>query len=128
LTFVAAANNEVLRKHFLQLTETFMVPLERYFASLMPLVKYVVYEIWLTSIREISVFRKPPKLKVFSEQEFLESIAASSTYYTMNINLNVALEKGEKTLNGKVEELYTYDHNTYKLYRNTAAMIIYCVG
>jgi len=34
-----ARNNEILRRHFLRMTELFLMPLEQYFASLMPLVK-----------------------------------------------------------------------------------------
>jgi hypothetical protein len=37
----AAVNNELLRRHFLRLTESFLVPLERYFSSLMPLARTV---------------------------------------------------------------------------------------
>jgi len=55
-------NNEILRKHFLQLTENFLLPLERYFASLIPLQ------------RNMSIFLKQPQLKVFDEREFLSSI------------------------------------------------------
>jgi hypothetical protein len=39
---VAAVNNELLRRHFLERTEKFLIPLQRYFTSLMPLQKYVL--------------------------------------------------------------------------------------
>ena len=45
LLFPAAVNNELLRRHFLTRTENFLIPLERYFTSLMPLKKYVYYSL-----------------------------------------------------------------------------------
>lgn len=48
-------NNEILRRHFLQLTESFLIPLERYFASLMPLAKYIAARcLFIHSLAETS--------------------------------------------------------------------------
>jgi len=58
-------NNELLRTHFLQLTHTFLIPLERYFSSLMPLAK------------TISIFQRPPRLKSFDKEEFINRISES---------------------------------------------------
>jgi hypothetical protein len=66
-----AVNNELLRRHFLRLTETFLIPLERYFTSLMPLA------------RSISVFHRPPKLKPFDENEFLEILGSLDKRYVV---------------------------------------------
>ena len=54
----------LLRRHFLELTQTFMIPLERYLASLMPLA------------RNISPYRADPKVKPFSAEDFLRSLEA----------------------------------------------------
>ena len=43
----AAVNNELLRRHFLERTEKFLIPLQRYFTSLMPLQKYLLATIAL---------------------------------------------------------------------------------
>lgn len=58
-----------------------MIPLERYFASLMPLAK------------EISVFRKPPRLKVFDEQEFLKIISNTPSKIPKSNFNNVGIQK-----------------------------------
>lgn len=68
----AAVNNELLRRHFLRLTESFLVPLERYFTSLMPLA------------RNISLFNRPPRLKPFNKAEFLDIIASLDKGYIIN--------------------------------------------
>ncbi|GAM24419.1 hypothetical protein SAMD00019534_075940 [Acytostelium subglobosum LB1] len=57
-----ASHNETLRKHFFQLTLNFLIPLERYFSSLLPLAK------------TISVFNRPPKLKNFDTKQFIETL------------------------------------------------------
>ncbi|KAM9968252.1 hypothetical protein ACTFIW_002689 [Dictyostelium discoideum] len=54
--------NEVLRTHFLQLTQKFLIPLERYFSLLLPLPK------------TISIFQRPPRLKPFIKEECLNKI------------------------------------------------------
>lgn len=60
--FTHAANNEILRRHFVKLTEAFLIPLERYFATLMPLAKH------------ISPFQ-PPQIAPFNETHFLQSLS-----------------------------------------------------
>eukprot|EP01132_Coremiostelium_polycephalum_P011137 gene11137-13642_t len=65
-------NNESLRKHFLQLTLKFLVPLERYFSSLLPLAK------------TISIFQRPPRLKNFDREEFLNKLLESDERYIVD--------------------------------------------
>ncbi|EGG15703.1 hypothetical protein DFA_10545 [Cavenderia fasciculata] len=65
-------NNESLRKHFLQLTLNFLIPLERYFASLLPLAK------------TISVFQRPPRLKDFDQEEFLNKLEGDDETYVID--------------------------------------------
>jgi len=67
-----AVNNELLRRHFLRLTETFLIPLERYFTSLMPLA------------RSISIFHRPPRLKPFDESEFLDILGTLDKRYVID--------------------------------------------
>jgi hypothetical protein len=67
----AAVNNELLRRHFLRLTESFLVPLERYFTSLMPLAK------------NISLFTRPPRLKPFNKSEFLDILSSLDKQYVV---------------------------------------------
>jgi hypothetical protein len=67
----AAVNNELLRRHFLRLTESFLVPLERYFTSLMPLAK------------NISLFSRPPRLKPFNKSEFLDILSSLDKQYVV---------------------------------------------
>lgn len=67
----AAVNNELLRRHFLRLTESFLVPLERYFTSLMPFA------------RTISLFHRPPRLKPFNKSEFLEILSSLDKQYVV---------------------------------------------
>lgn len=75
----AAVNNELLRRHFLRLTESFLVPLERYFTSLMPLA------------RNISLFHRPPRLKPFNKAEFIDILSSLDKSYIMN-NKNKEIE------------------------------------
>ena len=60
----------LLRRHFLELTQTFMIPLERYLASLMPLA------------RNISPYRAAPKVKPFLAEDFLRSLDACGPQVT----------------------------------------------
>ncbi|EFA82373.1 hypothetical protein PPL_04798 [Heterostelium album PN500] len=66
------SHNETLRKYFLQLTLSFLIPLERYFSSLLPLAK------------TISVFQRPPRLKNFDNQEFLDKLAETDETYILD--------------------------------------------
>lgn len=56
------AQSAILRRYFIELTQSFMIPLERYFSSLMPLHK------------SISPFKSVPKLKDFDADEFLRNL------------------------------------------------------
>ncbi|XP_041347796.1 protein DENND6A-like [Gigantopelta aegis] len=64
------AQNAILRRHFLELTQSFMIPLERYMASLMPLQK------------NISPHKAPPHLRPFDLNEFLQNIETSGPQLT----------------------------------------------
>ncbi|RUS83833.1 hypothetical protein EGW08_008414 [Elysia chlorotica] len=67
------AQNAILRRHLLELTQSFMIPLERYMASLMPLQ------------RNISPYKGPPKLRPFDSEKFLESVEHSGPQLTSGI-------------------------------------------
>jgi len=54
--------NALIRRFFLELTQSFIIPLERYFVSLLPLRKYY------------KVNRKPPIIKEFDNEEFLKTL------------------------------------------------------
>ncbi|CAM2711919.1 unnamed protein product [Rotaria socialis] len=54
--------NTLLRRFFLELTQSFIIPLERYFASLLPLRKYY------------QANREPPTIKEFDNEEFLKTL------------------------------------------------------
>lgn len=65
-----ASDSAKLRRHFLELTQSFMIPLERYMASLMPLQK------------NISPLRAPPVLKPFRPEEFLATVETQGPHLT----------------------------------------------
>merc|ERR1719264_572324 len=65
-----AVQSALIRRHFLELTQTFMIPLERYLASLMPLA------------RTISPFRAPPKVRPFSCDDLIRSLESSGPQLT----------------------------------------------
>ncbi|UJR28440.1 hypothetical protein I4U23_009680 [Adineta vaga] len=54
--------NALIRRFFLELTQSFIIPLERYFVSLLPLRKYYQPN------------RKPPTIKNFDNEEFLKTL------------------------------------------------------
>jgi len=54
--------NALIRRFFLELTQSFIIPLERYFTSLLPLKKY------------FQANRKAPIIKEFDNEEFLKTI------------------------------------------------------
>lgn len=66
----AEVQTALLRRYFLELTQTFMIPLERYLASLMPLA------------RTISPFRAPPKVRPFSCDDLIRSLESSGPQLT----------------------------------------------
>lgn len=63
----------LLRRYFLELTQTFIIPLERYLASLMPLAK------------TISPYRAPPKVRPFNCDDFIKSLEANGPQLTSRI-------------------------------------------
>ncbi|KAM5148302.1 protein DENND6A [Mantella aurantiaca] len=67
------AQNAILRRHFLELTQSFIIPLERYVASLMPLLK------------SISAWKSPPQLKPFSQEEFMKTLEKTGPQLTSRL-------------------------------------------
>lgn len=65
--------NAMLRRYFLELTQSFMIPLERHMASLMPLQ------------RNISPHKAPPRLRPFDDEEFLKTVEHSGPQLTSGI-------------------------------------------
>ncbi|CAJ0603452.1 unnamed protein product [Cylicocyclus nassatus] len=63
----------ILRRHFLELTQSFMIPLERYLSSLMPLRK------------EMSPFKAIPSARPFSIDDFLLTLDGSGPSLTCGI-------------------------------------------
>jgi len=63
----------LLRRYFLEITQTFIIPLERYLASLMPLA------------RTISPYRAPPKVKPFNCEDFIKSVETAGPGLTSRI-------------------------------------------
>ncbi|XP_007908800.1 protein DENND6B [Callorhinchus milii] len=56
------AQNAILRRHVLELTQSFIIPLERYVASLMPLQ------------RTITAWKNPPQIRPFNQEEFMKTL------------------------------------------------------
>nr|XP_057925211.1 protein DENND6B isoform X2 [Doryrhamphus excisus] len=52
----------ILRRHFLELTQSFIIPLERYMASLMPLQ------------RSVTPWKTPPQVRPFSQDDFMSML------------------------------------------------------
>ncbi|XP_071764325.1 protein DENND6B [Centroberyx gerrardi] len=52
----------ILRRHLLELTQSFIIPLERYLASLMPLQ------------RSVTPWKTPPQIRPFSQEEFIGTL------------------------------------------------------
>ncbi|KAK3888922.1 hypothetical protein Pmani_034447 [Petrolisthes manimaculis] len=63
----------LLRRHLLELTQSFMIPLERYVASLMPLQK------------NISPYKAIPSLRPFNPDEFLGTLEQHGPHLTSGI-------------------------------------------
>ncbi|XP_015516240.1 protein DENND6A [Neodiprion pinetum] len=63
----------LLRRHLLELTESFMIPLERYIASLMPLQK------------NISPFKATPIPQLFNPDDFLATLSSAGPQLTTGI-------------------------------------------
>lgn len=60
----------LIRRHLLELTQSFMIPLERYMASLMPLQK------------DISPFKSAPNASSFKLEDFLDTLEAAGPQLT----------------------------------------------
>ncbi|KAH8396073.1 hypothetical protein KR222_002675, partial [Zaprionus bogoriensis] len=60
----------LIRRHLLELTQSFMIPLERYMASLMPLQK------------DISPFKSAPNANSFKLEDFLDTVEAAGPQLT----------------------------------------------
>ncbi|KAI1890359.1 hypothetical protein AGOR_G00152920 [Albula goreensis] len=69
----SAAQNAILRRYFLELTQSFIIPLERYVASLMPLQK------------SISPWKSPPQLRPFIQEEFMKSLEKAGPQLTSRL-------------------------------------------
>ncbi|KAF3856761.1 hypothetical protein F7725_017484 [Dissostichus mawsoni] len=69
----SAAQNAILRRYFLELTQSFIIPLERYVASLMPLQK------------SISPWKSPPQLRAFISQDFMKTLEKAGPQLTSRL-------------------------------------------
>lgn len=67
------AQNAILRRYFLELTQSFIIPLERYVASLMPLQK------------SISPWKSPPQLRPFIQQDFMKTLEKAGPQLTSRL-------------------------------------------
>ncbi|KAB7507083.1 Protein DENND6B [Armadillidium nasatum] len=63
----------LLRRHLLELTQSFIIPLERYAASLMPLQK------------NVAPYKSTPTLRPFNTEEFLSTLESSGPQLTSGI-------------------------------------------
>merc|ERR1719378_317007 len=70
------AQNALLKRHFIELTQSFMIPLERYLSSLMPLQ------------RSISPWMAAPKLKQFEADAFLRTLGLFGPQLTSKLKGN----------------------------------------
>ncbi|KAA0707539.1 Protein DENND6A DENN domain-containing protein 6A [Triplophysa tibetana] len=69
----SAAQNAILRRYFLELTQSFIIPLERYVASLMPLQK------------TISPWKSSPQLRPFIQEEFMKTLEKAGPQLTSRL-------------------------------------------
>lgn len=67
------AQSVILRRYFLELTQSFIIPLERYVAGLMPLKK------------SISPWKSPPQLRQFLSEEFMKTLEKTGPQLTSRI-------------------------------------------
>uniref|UniRef100_F6SAB6 DENN domain containing 6A n=3 Tax=Ornithorhynchus anatinus TaxID=9258 RepID=F6SAB6_ORNAN len=67
------AQSAILRRYFLELTQSFIIPLERYVASLMPLQK------------SISPWKSPPQLRPFLQEEFMKTLEKAGPQLTSRL-------------------------------------------
>ncbi|XP_074861821.1 protein DENND6A isoform X1 [Carettochelys insculpta] len=69
----AEAQSVILKRYFLELTQSFIIPLERYVASLMPLQK------------SISPWKSPPQLRQFSQEDFTKTLEKAGPQLTSGL-------------------------------------------
>ncbi|XP_078207407.1 protein DENND6A isoform X7 [Callithrix jacchus] len=67
------AQSVILRRYFLELTQSFIIPLERYVASLMPLQK------------SISPWKSPPQIRQFLPEEFMKTLEKTGPQLTSRL-------------------------------------------
>ncbi|XP_054843673.1 protein DENND6B [Eublepharis macularius] len=67
------AQSALLRRHLLELTQSFLVPLEHYMASLMPLQ------------RAITAWKNPPQIRPFHQEDFLKTLEHAGPQLTCGI-------------------------------------------
>lgn len=60
----------ILRRHLLELTQSFIIPLERYMAGLMPLQ------------RSVTPWKTPPQIRPFNQEEFMSTLEHSGPQLT----------------------------------------------
>ncbi|KNC86344.1 hypothetical protein SARC_01503 [Sphaeroforma arctica JP610] len=65
---ILGAQNEALIKHFTHVTQSFLAPLEKYFASLIPLQK------------KVTAWRPIPKIQNFNKRDVLKLIATAEPH------------------------------------------------
>lgn len=101
--------NALLRRFFLELTQSFIIPLERYFSSLLPLHKYY------------QASHEPPIIKKFDKEAFLKTLDQYGPQLTSGLkgdwkdlykhflstpNFHLWLLNREKEANAKIYSLY----------------------
>ncbi|CAL9682608.1 unnamed protein product [Knipowitschia caucasica] len=64
------AQSAILRRHMLELTQSFIIPLERYMAGLMPLQ------------RSVTPWKSPPQIRPFNQDEFIATLDHSGPQLT----------------------------------------------
>jgi hypothetical protein len=87
------AQSALLRRHLMDLTQSFMIPLERYFTSLMPLHK------------SISPFKSVPRLKEFNVSDFLRTVKNTSVPAQL-LSPSLAIGSPMNSLRGDLTGLY----------------------
>jgi hypothetical protein len=68
-----SVQNTILRRHFLELTQSFMIPLERYLSSLLPLK------------RHITPFKAIPQANPFVLDDFLRTLEQTGPLLTCGV-------------------------------------------
>lgn len=104
-----STQNDIIVNHMAELTQSFMIPLERYIGSLMPLQ------------RSISPWKSPPKLRQFNIDEFIQTLPNYGPQLTSKMkgnwqalyrkfflspNFEAWFERKKKEVNGKLEMLH----------------------